>query len=289
MSTSGIKEEVTDQKAIVVADKFNNDTYQYLLDNKKWVKLNEFPESVDKICGFFEINDVFYIVGNKGISALNENIFKLLFKKHYAWCTSCQVGNKILVVFSNYCEYVKSILFDPVKKQWSDVNIKTERKGFDVVEFRNQVLIVGGLGYDEDGNYEYLNTIQVYDPIKKVTFLSSIKMIQHRYHHKVIVYNNSIFVFGGCNVYDKPLNSVEMCSQRTKKFVMMAPMKTARSSFACCRVENLVYCIGGWNSGGFTNVVEVYNLDTNQWCYGTSFPVIAASNLHACAVNNKLE
>ena len=55
----------------MVADKCNNDIYQYLLDCEKWVKLNKFPKSIDKICGVFEINDVFYVVSNKGILALN--------------------------------------------------------------------------------------------------------------------------------------------------------------------------------------------------------------------------
>ena len=272
----------------MVADKCNNDIYQYLLDCEKWVKLNKFPKSIDKICGVFEINDVFYVVSNKGILALN-NFFKFPSNKHYAWCTSCQIGNNILLICMNLCEYVESKLFDPVNKQWSDVSIKTERKGFDAVEFLNQIWIVGGLGHDDDDeNYEYLNSVQIYDPVNKFTYLSPVKMVQRRYHHKVIVYKDSLFVFGGCDDYDKPLNSVEMYSPKTNKFVTMAPMKVARSNFACCRVGNLVYCVGGWNSGGFTNYVEVYNLDTNQWCNGKNFPVVSASNLHACAVSNKL-
>ena len=80
-----------------------------------------------------------------------------------------------------------------------------------------------------------------------------------------------------------------MYSPDTKKFIMMAPMKIAREEFACCRVGNLVYVVGGWTLAcKDTKSVEIYNLDTNVWCDGTNFPV-ADSHSQACAVNNKLE
>ena len=189
---------------------------------------------------------------------------------------------------------MKSKFFNTINKQWSDVNVKTNRKDFDVVHYLNQVWIVGGLGRDDDGHGKYImfNTIQTYDLVNKTTSLSPVKMVQARKGHKVIVYKNKLFVFGGyCN---KCLNSVEMYSPNTKKFIMMAPMKIARSSFACCRVGNLVYVIGGLTDFGFTSFetdivtfVEIYNLDTNTWTRGENFPVTKPF-LHACAVNNKL-
>ena len=90
--------------------------------------------------------------------------------------------------------------------------------------------------------------------------------------------------------YDKDgyLNYVEMFSPDTNKFVMMAPMKIARSSFGCCRVGNLVYVVGGWIGGvNDTKSVEIYNMDSNTWTDGVDFPV-ADHNLLACGVNNKL-
>ena len=52
----------------------------------------------------------------------------------------------------------------------------------------------------------------------------------------------------------------------------MAPMTRARSDFACCRVGNKVYVVGGW-TGGVTSSVEVYDLDTNTWNDGVDLPV----------------
>ena len=115
-------------------------------------------------------------------------------------------------------------------------------------------------------------------------------MNEARTCHKAILYNNKLFVFGGIDKYERQLNSVEMFSTETNKFVMVAPMKIARKDFACCRVGNLVYVVGGWNDayGGPTKLVEIYNIDSNTWTDAVDFPV-AESDLHACAVNNKLE
>jgi len=267
--------------AIVVADPRNKKNYQYLLDEKKWAEINKFPKSVGNICGIYEINNVIYVVDDQGISTLNNEFYK--FPSKYYWCTSCRVGNNILVG-DMWNSEVESKLFDPINKQWSGVSISAKIEEFCPVHYLNKVWIFGGWERD----YEALDTIQIYDPVNKTTSLSPVKMVQARTFHKVIVYNDKLFVFGGANRYDNSLNTVEVYSPDTNKFIMMAPMKIARCDFACCRVGNLVYIIGGVTNGYFTNSVEVYNLDTNEWCVVENFPV-AEYDLHACAVNNKLE
>ena len=78
-------------------------------------------------------------------------------------------------------------------------------------------------------------------------------------------------------------------STDANKFVLMAPMKIARYDFACCRVGNHVYVIGGWTTGSIAlKSVETYNLDTDIWTDGDDSPK-APYDLHACALNNKFE
>ena len=113
-------------------------------------------------------------------------------------------------------------------------------------------------------------------------------MKEARWNHSAIVYKHKLFVFGGCSK-DGPLNTVEMCSPSTNKFVKMAPMKFPRTDFTSCRVGNLVYVVGGWILGSDnTKSVEVYNLDTNIWSDGGDFPGYENVKLYACAVNDKL-
>ena len=232
----------------------------------------------------FEINNVFYIVGRKGISTLNNEFYKFPSNKEYNWCYTCRVGNNILVY---YDDHVENSLFNPINKQWSDANIKINRMSFPVVYYLNKIWIIGGQQRDDDGKWKTFNTAEIYDSVAKNQILAPIKTIQPRSRHRVIVYKNKLFLFGGCE-NDAYLNSVEMFSPGTNKFVMMEPMKIARCDFACCRVGNLVYIVGGWICGGeHTTSVEVYNLDTNAWTDGVDIPV-AGHIICGCAVKDKL-
>ena len=268
----------------------NENNYQYLLDEKRWIKSNKFPESVSLIYNIFEINNTCYIVGTKGISTINNEFYKYSSNKEYYWCATCRVGNNILVVCYNILDdEVGSSLFNPISNQYIDVNIKTKRKHFAVICYLNKVWIIGGRERD-DGQWKTLNTVEVYDPVTKNQIPVPVKMNEARLDHSAIVYKNKLFVFGGFGK-DGRLNSVESFSLGTNEFVMMAPMKFARTDFACCRVGNLVYVIGGLvpddgpDKCRITKSVEIYNLDSNTWTDGINFPV-AESGLYACAVNN---
>ena len=281
---TGQQDEVTENdqesaKAIVVADNcLNRNNYQYLLGEKAWIKLNKFPQSVGSILEIFEINNIFYLVGTKGISTLNNEIYTFPSNKKYDFCATCRVGNNILVVSKE-----KYGLLNTINNQWSDANIKIKRKSFAIVYYLNKVWMIGGRQRDDDGKWKTINTVEVYHPVTKNQSLSPIKMIHARYNHKVVVYKKKLFVFGGFG-NDGLLNSVEMFSPDTNKFVMMAPMKIARYGFACCRVGNLVYLMGGYRS---RNSVEIYNIDSDIWTDGVDFPV-ADMCLYACVVKNKL-
>ena len=258
-----------------------------MLDSKTWVKLNSFPKSLNEICGLFEINDVFYVVGSNGIETLNGELYKYPTYDNFSWCNSYQYEQDILVVRKNYYDgYHESKLFNTTTKKWSECNIVKKRAYFSAIYYLKQFWVVGGTVFLDDGNYEIVNTIEIHDPVSKTTSLSPFKMIQSRKDHKVIVYNNKLYVFGG--VYDnKLLNTVEMYSPDANKFITMSPMKTARHDFGCCRVGNLVYVMGGWDKDKWTNSVEIYNLDDDTWTFGEELPV-AGYKLSACTVHNEL-
>ena len=261
-----------------------------MLDEKRWVKLNRFPQSVSWISEVFTINDVFYVVGHRGISTLNNEVYKFPSDKRYLYSRTCRVGNNMLVVSDNFSQDdAESRLFDPISKQWSDVDIKTKRSNFAVVYYLNKVWIVGGFEYGDNNNPN--SAMEIYDPVSNIMHLSPIKMTQERSLHCAVVYKKKLFVFGGQDKDGEPLNSVEMFSPETNKFVLMTPMKVARQIFTCCRVGNLVYVLGGskylGDHNGFKSV-EIYDLDSDTWTDGVDFPDETIENLHACAVNNKL-
>ena len=247
-------------------------------------KLGNF-QPLDQTLGIFEINNIFYAVGRYGITTIppDNKFYKFPLNKRNGWCETCKYEDQILFIDDEG----RGNLFNPINKQWSDTNVKTERLNFAVVYYLNKVYIVGG---SDCSGWQTLNSIEVYDPVSKTQVLSPIKMNEARCCHKVIVYNNKLFVFGGIDKNERRLNSVEMFSTETNKFVMMAPMKIGRRGFACCRVGNLVYVVAGCMGYGRGNTksVEIYNMDSNTWTDGVDFPVDKRL-LHACAVNDKLE
>ena len=273
-----------------------------MLGEQKWIEISDFfsePKILyGEITATHEVENVFYVIAPYGISTLKNEEYLFPADKYvnYEYFTSCVIGNNILVVRqqSETRGTLEFKLFDTKSKQLSDLVIETSRYEFAIVEFLNQIWIVGGYGHVGSSKFEQLNTVQIYDPVSKTHFLPSIEMAQARSDCKVIVYKNKLFVFGGRVGYDKSLSSVEMYSADTNKFVLMAPMKTARYSFGCCRVGNLVYVIGGYTEDGstrqgdFLKSVEVYNLDTDTWSDGVDLPE-ARSGLHACAGSNKLK
>ena len=145
------QDEVTENhqespKAIVIADVYNSNNYQYLLDEKRWTKLNKFPEAITYIRGILEIINVFYVIGNKEISTLNNEVYKFPSNKDYDWCATYPVGNNIFVVCKEnwYDDDVESSIFNPINKQWSGIDIRIKERYFAVVYYLNKIFIVGG-------------------------------------------------------------------------------------------------------------------------------------------------
>ena len=218
---------------------------------------------------------------------MNNELYKFSSSSCYEYIASCQVKKDVLIILEdldvpNVLEYK---LLDTKKRKISDGDIETGRRYFAVAYYLDKLWIIGGCS----GKHRAIKTIQTFDLVTETLFFSPVKMIQARSDAKIIVYKNNLFVFGGRDEDTKPLNSVEMYSPKTNKFVMMAPMKTARFRFACCRVGNLVHVVGGqtvdWSTK--TKSVEIYNLDTDAWTDGVDFP-IGSSSLGCCVVNNKL-
>ena len=139
------------------------------------------------------------------------------------------------------------------------------------------------------------NTIEIYDPVVDTLNPSPIKMLCFRCYHKSITYKDRLYVFGGKDLLRfETLNSVEMYSPDTKKFVMMSPMKYARHSFGCCRMNNLVFVVGGEFLREKVVSTEIYDLDTDTWSDGADFPgsmhvVSACSVKKEIKINNKTQ
>ena len=235
-----------------------------MIDEHRWAEVRNFRELGIQV---YQTDDIHYFIDKNGISPLKSSPYDTI---------TCRVGNNLLAVsFGTYGE--EGFLIDPITNKSSRKFNLPYRGCSAVVEFLNELWIIGGLKICNDRVLRTTKTVQTYNLHDRSHFISPVKMLHARDRHKAIVYDGKLFVFGGAN-NGVALNSVEMYSRETNKFVIMAPMKIARYNFACCRVKNLVYVIGGVNDSSnnyletYLNSVEIYNLDTNRWGSGVDFP-----------------
>ena len=94
----------------MVVSSYYEYSYQYLIDDKKWVRINKYPQLVGDIRGIYEINDKVYVIDMKGISTLDNEFYKLPSVEKYYFRTSCLAGNNILVYRDVYLDPVCDML-----------------------------------------------------------------------------------------------------------------------------------------------------------------------------------
>lgn len=83
---------------------------------------------------------------------------------------------------------------------------------------------------------------------------------------RMVVYENSFYYLGGSDA-EFMRDNVWKYDFNSDKWSVLAPMQTASADFACARVDNLIYCFGGYlgEKEGATNKVEVYNIVNDKW------------------------
>ncbi|MCW4045689.1 MAG: hypothetical protein NWE94_09265 [Candidatus Bathyarchaeota archaeon] len=99
---------------------------------------------------------------------------------------------------------------------------------------------------------------------------------------RVAVVNEKIYAIGGEN-----LATTEEYDPATDTWTYKASMPTPRDSFGIAVFQNKIYCIGGRNSSGATNVNEVYDPETDTWETKKAMPT-PRSGIQANIVNGKI-
>lgn len=83
---------------------------------------------------------------------------------------------------------------------------------------------------------------------------------------RMVVYENSVYYLSGSDA-EFMRDNVWKYDFKSDKWSVLAPMPTASAEFACAKVDNLIYCFGGYlgEKEGATNKVEVYDLVNDEW------------------------
>ena len=105
-------------------------------------------------------------------------------------------------------------------------------------------------------------------------------------HMQVLVFNNFIYVLGGCTTQcahgESAVNSVLRYDPRFNAWNQITPMINKRAYFFADVLHNKIYAIGGKFKEGSLATGEVYDPETNNWVHIQPMP--SAYHAHAGAV-----
>lgn len=166
-------------------------------------------------------------------------------------------------------ELLKTISsYNPATGVWHDVGaMATARQFHQAITVNAQIYILGGLGYDMNGDSVYVvRTVECFDPNTGSIIASSFSALSTpRYRFGAAAAGGKIVVIGGLagvSVDEQPVNTVEMYDVTNGGVTRGAAMPVAREGTAVSVLQGRVFVVGGSESGGSnqksTTAVSVY-------------------------------
>ncbi|WP_160646733.1 M56 family metallopeptidase [Chengkuizengella marina] len=132
-----------------------------------------------------------------------------------------------------------------------------------------KIYVVGGSRYNDQG-YEYLSSLEMYDP-QKDRWIELASMNQARHNHTTGVIDGKIYVVGGSRYNDNNqayefLSSLEMYDPQKDRWIELASMNQARGYHTTEIINGKIYAVGGYGSdSNVLSSLEVYDPQTNTW------------------------
>ncbi|XP_054160938.1 uncharacterized protein LOC128958993 [Oppia nitens] len=161
------------------------------------------------------------------------------------------------------CEY-----YSPNIDKWqSTTAMNVERYGLGLVSIGDRFLYaIGG----RNGN-GYLNSMEMFDT-KSKQWIPKENMIYQRQDFGSVSFMGKIYVCGGWGTSDG--KSCETYDPQTNQWKPIASMKTQRANFKLIAIDENLYALGGYSSTDqvYTDSVEIYDHNSNQWSYTTLLP-----------------
>lgn len=137
---------------------------------------------------------------------------------------------------------------------WSPKTVMpTPRAGFATAVVDNKIYVIGG----HNNDVQYLDTIDVFDPVNSTWAAISIKMPTPRTGCQAGVIDGKIYVIGGYN--GDYLKTVEVYDPVTNSWSTKSSIQTARTDFGCTVCNGKIYVAGGMGAGGYLNTIEEYS------------------------------
>lgn len=129
----------------------------------------------------------------------------------------------------------------------------------------------------QDGIFEILNSVEVYDP-EMGTWVFKAPMPNGRYGASSAVVDDIIYVFGGSDKNSDALDNLEGYNTLMDSWGTYAAIPTPRTASGAVALEDKIYVIGGQSASAESlDVVEVYDPMNNSWSLVKSLPTPVVS------------
>lgn len=172
-------------------------------------------------------------------------------------------------------------MYDPATDIWvAKTPLRTPRSDVAVEAVNGKIYVIGGSKRTGE-IWEGLNTVEEYDPATD-TWTTKKDMPTKRWSLGTCVVDKKIYCIGGNIQYPNIASAVEVYDPATDTWSDKTPMLTARYSLATCFVNGKIYAFGGWRCSGdgagdpIYSIVEVYDVNTNQWTRVSNMPYTIA-------------
>ena len=189
--------------------------------------------------------------------------------------------NNCIYVFGGGAENFRSLndcyKYDPATGSWTQIaDMPTKRSGTAAFEINGKICIVGG-GYKKpDGNFQFLKTLEIYDP-ETDSWESGPDMNQPHDYPAATLHNGSIYILGGHHPEaclggpktDPGFDYCERWAPGESQWTELTPLPTPRfAASAVSRGEEILTCGGvAFRPEGFNNFdfFENYSVADNRW------------------------
>ena len=169
------------------------------------------------------------------------------------------------------------VCYDPQSDSWQTLaDMPTKRSGTAAFLIENKIYVIGGGFKKTDGNFQFLKTVEVYDP-QTNSWSSAPDMLQPHDYPAASVVDNTIYIIGGhhpeaCLGGPKTDPGFDFCERWTPgdaQWEQVANLPTPRFAASAITLNNKIYTAGGvaFTPEGFNNFdfFETYSPETNQW------------------------
>ncbi|MDH5256532.1 MAG: hypothetical protein OEX07_00945 [Gammaproteobacteria bacterium] len=169
------------------------------------------------------------------------------------------------------------ICYNPESNSWKNIaNMPTKRSGTAAFLVGSLIYVIGG-GYKKpDGNFQFLKTVEVYDP-ESDSWSSAPDMLQPHDYPAAALVGDTIYIIGGHHPEaclggpktDPGFSFCERWSPSQASWEQIADLPTPRFAASALTREDKIYTSGGvaFTPEGFNNFdfFETYSTKENLW------------------------